>query len=187
MIFARVLISGDTTRCRNSELLFHVVTFVISWGLLLFFVHFCFCFFFVFFPVFFSVFFFVASLTFRTGAYFRRQSTVPDLQDAEKEFRTRMPVVLRLLLAVFDALMSHTELVCYFAMILNHLVSASLLSIVYPFSVFLWAMLSVPRPDKFYWVCIMTYTEVSGSRAESGRFADCILKNFVNNFFFFCI
>ena len=83
------------------------------------------------------------------------------MRDAEQEFKTSMPRILQLVVAFFEALMSHSELVCYFAMILNHLVSASLLSLFYPVSVFLWALLSVPRPAKTYWITVITYTEVS--------------------------
>ena len=78
-----------------------------------------------------------------------------------------MPRILQLGLALLEALMSRSEIVCYFAMILNHMVSASLLSLAYPLSVFLWAMLSVPRPTKTYWVTIITYTEV---RIRKDRF-----------------
>ena len=87
--------------------------------------------------------------------------SVDALREAEKDFQSEMPRILQLCIALLEALMSRSEVVCYFAMILNHMVSASLLSLAYPLSVFLWAMLSVPRPTKTYWVTIITYTEVS--------------------------
>lgn len=71
-----------------------------------------------------------------------------------------MPRVIVLFIAVSEALAARTDLLCYFAMIVNTLMSASILSIVYPLSVFFWGMLSVPRPTKFYWVATITYTEV---------------------------
>ena len=80
--------------------------------------------------------------------------------DAEDEFVDQSPRLFQLGVALFDALISNSEVVCYFAMILNHLVTASILTMFYPISVFLWAMLSVPRPTKAYWVTIITYTEV---------------------------
>ena len=92
-----------------------------------------------------------------------------DQQESEKKFHKKMPLLLRLCLSLFDALMSRSELVCYFVLILNHLVNASLLSLVYPVSVFLWAMLSVPRPDKTYWVVVITYTEVGLGGCFSSR------------------
>ena len=72
-----------------------------------------------------------------------------------------MPRILQLLLALIEVLLSRSEILCYFAMILNVLVNASLLALPYPVSVFLWALLSVPRPTKTYWVTIITYTEAS--------------------------
>ena len=54
--------------------------------------------------------------------------------------------------------MSRSELLCYSAMVLNHLRSGTLLSIPLPLSIFLWAMLS-SRPSRNYWITILTYTE----------------------------
>nr|QZA74858.1 piezo [Platynereis dumerilii] len=82
-----------------------------------------------------------------------------EVQDPEKEFRDSTPRIFQLFIALFDVMISHSDLLCYFAMILNHLVSASLLSLVYPILVFLWALLSVPRPSKTFWVTMITYTE----------------------------
>jgi len=75
-------------------------------------------------------------------------------------FERELPLPLRLVKATFDVLLSHSELLCYFAMVLNALVTGSLLSIVYPVLAFLWAMLSSPRPSKSFWIFAITYTEV---------------------------
>ena len=79
---------------------------------------------------------------------------------AEKSFHVNMPRVLRLLIAFGEVLLSHSAILCYFAMVLNTLMSGSVLSLLFPISIFFWAMLSVPRPKKSYWVTIITYTEV---------------------------
>jgi len=50
--------------------------------------------------------------------------------------------------------------VCYFFMILNHISSASLISIVYPMSIFCFALLEYPRPKKSYWNFILIYTMI---------------------------
>ena len=83
------------------------------------------------------------------------------MKTKEEEFHESTPKLFQLGVALWDALMSNSAMVCYFMMILNQLVSASLLSLPYAFSVFLWAMLSVPRPTKTYWVTVITYTEVN--------------------------
>ncbi|CAF1290556.1 unnamed protein product, partial [Rotaria sordida] len=60
--------------------------------------------------------------------------------------------------SLFYFIMSRSELVCYSAMVINHLTSGSLLSIPLPLSIFLWAML-LSRPTRNYWITIITYTE----------------------------
>lgn len=47
---------------------------------------------------------------------------------------------------------------CYALMILNGMLNASILSIPMLGMVFLWAMLSVPRPSKRFWVTVIGYT-----------------------------
>lgn len=88
------------------------------------------------------------------------ESNMDNLEESERKFRRSMPRIFQLIIAILEAVMSRSEMLCYFAMILNHLVNASLLSLAYPLSVFLWAMLSVPRPSKMYWLTVITYTEV---------------------------
>jgi len=79
---------------------------------------------------------------------------------AEQSFHKNMPRVLRLLIAFGEVLLSHSSILCYFAMVLNTLMSGSIISLLFPLSIFFWAMLSVPLPQKTYWVTIITYTEV---------------------------
>ncbi|CAF3346333.1 unnamed protein product [Rotaria sp. Silwood1] len=64
----------------------------------------------------------------------------------------------RLCESLFYFIISRSELVCYSAMILNHLTSGTLLSMPLPLSIFLWATLS-NRPSRNYWITILTYTE----------------------------
>ena len=50
--------------------------------------------------------------------------------------------------------------VCYFFMILDHMASASLISLIYPLSIFCFALLEYPRPKKYYWLAILVYTMI---------------------------
>ncbi|ESO89782.1 hypothetical protein LOTGIDRAFT_124487, partial [Lottia gigantea] len=50
-------------------------------------------------------------------------------------------------------------LLCYFLMILNQMIYACLISLPLPLMVFLWGMLSIPRPSKTFWITVITYTE----------------------------
>ncbi|XP_078337037.1 piezo-type mechanosensitive ion channel component 2-like isoform X2 [Crassostrea virginica] len=75
------------------------------------------------------------------------------------KFETNKNKVYLLLEATYYALVSRSELVCYFLMILNQILYCSLLSLPLPLMVFLWGMLSVPRPSKTFWITAITYTE----------------------------
>lgn len=91
----------------------------------------------------------------------------PDLDDLDgnvqskpsTKFENKKNRVYRLLEATYYALVSRSELVCYFLMILNQILYCSLLSLPLPLMVFLWGMLSVPRPSKMFWITAITYTE----------------------------
>lgn len=56
-------------------------------------------------------------------------------------------------------LMSHSEVICYVAMVVSHIASGSLISLPLPLSIFFWAMLS-SRPSRTYWITVITYTEL---------------------------
>ncbi|KAG8265542.1 hypothetical protein J6590_092581 [Homalodisca vitripennis] len=70
------------------------------------------------------------------------------------------PPIIRLALALWYAVISHSELVCYFMVFIHQMKSATLLSLPLPLMVFLWGTLTVPRPSKLFWVTIIAYTEV---------------------------
>jgi len=85
---------------------------------------------------------------------------VLDVTDiGEKKFERSQPRIFRLIVALYHGLVSKSEFLCYFAMVLNQMNSASVLSLPLPLMIFLWAMLSVPRPSKTFWITAITYTE----------------------------
>ncbi|KAL8182322.1 UNVERIFIED_CONTAM: Piezo-type mechanosensitive ion channel component 2 [Gekko kuhli] len=83
-----------------------------------------------------------------------------ELEDSEK-FYTGQPRFLLLIYALYNTLVARSEMVCYFVIILNHMISASMITLVLPILIFLWAMLSVPRPSKRFWMTAIVYTEVT--------------------------
>ncbi|XP_068788263.1 piezo-type mechanosensitive ion channel component 2 isoform X7 [Struthio camelus] len=83
-----------------------------------------------------------------------------ELEESEK-FYAGQPRVLLLIYALYNTLVARSEMVCYFVIILNHMISASMITLVLPILIFLWAMLSVPRPSKRFWMTAIVYTEVA--------------------------
>ena len=83
-----------------------------------------------------------------------------EISESDKFFTT-LPRPLKLGFALYNTMVSKSEMLCYFVIILNHMMSASFLSLILPILIFLWAMLSVPRPSKRFWMTAIIYTEVS--------------------------
>lgn len=80
--------------------------------------------------------------------------------EQSREFFSNQNRLLMLLVAIYNLLSANSELLCYFIIVLNNVVSASVISLVLPMLVFLWAMLSAPRPTKRFWMTAIVYTEV---------------------------
>ena len=47
---------------------------------------------------------------------------------------------------------------CYFVMLIDHMINSSFLTILYPLSIFCYALLENPRPKKIYWQFCIYYT-----------------------------
>ncbi|XP_074531707.1 piezo-type mechanosensitive ion channel component 1 [Halichoeres trimaculatus] len=88
-----------------------------------------------------------------------REFYIEELEQS-REFYANQNRLLKLLFSMYNLLAANSELVCYFIIVLNNGVSASVISLVLPIMVFLWAMLSVPRPTKKFWMTAIVYTEV---------------------------
>ncbi|XP_048385786.1 piezo-type mechanosensitive ion channel component 2-like isoform X2 [Stegostoma tigrinum] len=83
-----------------------------------------------------------------------------ELEESEKFYKAQ-PRALLLFFALYNTLVARSEMLCFFVIILNHMVSASMITLVLPILIFLWAMLSVPRPSKRFWMTAIVYTEVT--------------------------
>ena len=59
---------------------------------------------------------------------------------------------------IFSFFLNNFHWICYLVMIINHLISASLLTLPYPLSIFFFAILEYPRPRKNYWKIVLLYT-----------------------------
>ncbi|XP_016106437.1 piezo-type mechanosensitive ion channel component 2-like [Sinocyclocheilus grahami] len=81
--------------------------------------------------------------------------------EASEHFYRSQPQLLQLCYALYSMLVAHSQMVCYLVIILNHMISASVATLVLPILIFLWAMLSVPRPSKRFWMTAIVYTEVT--------------------------
>ncbi|KAM6380837.1 piezo-type mechanosensitive ion channel component 1 isoform 2-T2 [Pluvialis apricaria] len=88
-----------------------------------------------------------------------RRLYFPELEESEQFYRSHNRF-LKLLLAGYRCVAAHSELLCYFIIILNNMVTASVISLFLPILVFLWAMLSIPRPSKRFWMTAIIFTEV---------------------------
>uniref|UniRef100_A0A8C2F651 Piezo-type mechanosensitive ion channel component n=1 Tax=Cyprinus carpio TaxID=7962 RepID=A0A8C2F651_CYPCA len=85
---------------------------------------------------------------------------IPEIEESER-FYSSLPCGVRLIFALYNLMESQSEMFCYFVIILNHMVSASLLTLFLPILIFLWAMLSVPRPTKRFWMTAIIYTQLT--------------------------
>uniref|UniRef100_A0A3Q2E540 Piezo non-specific cation channel R-Ras-binding domain-containing protein n=1 Tax=Cyprinodon variegatus TaxID=28743 RepID=A0A3Q2E540_CYPVA len=83
-----------------------------------------------------------------------------ELEESDHFYQSQ-PLILQFCYALYNMLVAHSEFVCYLVIIINHMVSASFVTLVLPITIFLWAMLSVPRPSKRYWMTAIIYTEVT--------------------------
>ncbi|XP_029978832.1 piezo-type mechanosensitive ion channel component 2-like isoform X2 [Sphaeramia orbicularis] len=97
-----------------------------------------------------------------TASELLRNRTFYDTElEASDRFYGNQPQLLQLCYALYNILAARSETVCYLVIVLNHMVSASCLTLVLPVLVFLWATLSVPRPSKTFWMTAIIYTEVT--------------------------
>ena len=75
-----------------------------------------------------------------------------------KEYLKR-PYFIKYIFIYLQALfINNYNWVCYFFMILDHMLSSSVITLVYPLSIFCYALLEYPRPKKNYWILVLYYT-----------------------------
>ncbi|XP_053843044.1 piezo-type mechanosensitive ion channel component 1 isoform X1 [Vidua macroura] len=89
-----------------------------------------------------------------------RRFYVSELEQSEQFYQSHNRF-LKLLLAGYRCVTGHSELLCYFTIILNNMVTGSVISLCLPVLIFLWAMLSIPRPTKRFWMTAIIFTEMT--------------------------
>lgn len=97
-----------------------------------------------------------------------------ELEESDHFYQSQ-PLILQFCYALYNMLVAHSEFVCYLVIIINHMVSASFVTLVLPITIFLWAMLSVPRPSKRYWMTAIIYTEVKVEMKQLQNIQLCFL------------
>jgi len=74
------------------------------------------------------------------------------------EFTRKLPMLIHFLELFFYILISQSQNIIYFAMILSMYENAGLISLFYPIAVFGWAMLEEKRPGSKFWLIVRYYT-----------------------------
>jgi len=86
-----------------------------------------------------------------------------DPSEIHKEAEKAMSLVkmlLSLYILLINMILSNTEFFCYLTMIICMIMNGSILSLVYPISIFIYALLEEKRPRKGYWLFILNYTAI---------------------------
>ena len=75
-----------------------------------------------------------------------------------KKYLTTSYQLTHIFIYIGTCFINNFSWVCYFFMILDHMLSASMITIAYPISIFCYALLEYPRPKKSYWIAVLCYT-----------------------------
>lgn len=78
-------------------------------------------------------------------------------KEAEKAMKP-VKLILAAYILLLNMILSNTEFFCYLAMIICMIMNGSILSLVYPISIFIYALLEEKRPRKGYWLFILNFT-----------------------------
>ena len=77
-----------------------------------------------------------------------------------KKYLTKWHLIKKILFDLIIIISNNFCWICYFFMVLNHMVNASIISLFYPISIFCYSLLENPRPPKLYWRLCYIYTFV---------------------------
>ena len=75
-----------------------------------------------------------------------------------KKYLKKTYLIGKIIIDILTILSNNFHFICFFGMILNHIINASIISLFYPISIFCYALLEYPRPSKTYWNICLKYT-----------------------------
>ena len=75
-----------------------------------------------------------------------------------KKYLAKTYLLRKIIIDIQSIISNNFNWVCYFGMILNHIINSSIISLFYPISIFCYALLEYPRPSKKYWNICFIYT-----------------------------
>nr|AQX17754.1 piezo mechanosensor [Hormiphora californensis] len=96
-----------------------------------------------------------------SGIPIQRQDNVEVLEEVKPSSPPVNGLIFRITTAFYYFCLARTEILCFFFMLLNHVVNASLISMFYPIIAFLWGMVAFPRPSGIFWYIIIVYCKAS--------------------------
>uniref|UniRef100_A0A914VHZ8 Piezo transmembrane helical unit domain-containing protein n=1 Tax=Plectus sambesii TaxID=2011161 RepID=A0A914VHZ8_9BILA len=85
----------------------------------------------------------------------KSEEDIERMEEAAQRTWQDRNVFARFITALGSALASHTELICYFLVILNHARCSGVISLPLPLLVFFWGTLCSPRPPKLFWIILI--------------------------------
>ena len=80
------------------------------------------------------------------------------IDDFFNNYCSRQIILLMLIKSIVRFFMENFEYIVYLLMLLDHLISGSLISMFYPVFIFLFGICQYPRPDKLFWKILLIYS-----------------------------
>ena len=80
------------------------------------------------------------------------------IDDFFNNYCSRKRILLMLIKSIVRFFMENFEYIVYLLMLLDHLISGSLISMFYPVFIFLFGICQYPRPDKLFWKILLIYS-----------------------------
>ncbi|CAD5227623.1 unnamed protein product [Bursaphelenchus xylophilus] len=90
-------------------------------------------------------------------------ASAEDVGRVEEEAQARWEqrhVVTKFVISYVSFITAYTHIVCYIFAVWAHAYCGGLITLPLPLMVFLWGSLCNPRPPKFFWICMILYTEL---------------------------